>query len=169
MLLCKYADLNSLNDPNWWIGVSKWSLNEVIVEIKKMNIDLNIDIEWEVLLLKQHHNYLNICESFIIESLPIETHLFKAIDGCSLPWYFDHQHQDYKEIMDNYKKLHSLPKLGWENLSISTDIHVIPVDGDHLTMITDPKNRCLFGKKLTKCLLVGDEITITKKKYCNYL
>lgn len=60
----------------------------------------------------------------------VKIHLFKAADD---------------------KCMKKMPQtLGWENYNSSSDLELIHVDGDHRTMLTDPKNRNQLGKKLTK-------------------
>lgn len=105
------------------------TFNGAIEEISKLNIDLSsIDIEWEALLSKQVHNYQNMWEAYNPGPLLTTINLFKATNVL----------EDIS--MENYEKLINLPELGWENYSASTNVNVIPIGGDHFTMMTDPKN-----------------------------
>lgn len=45
------------------------------------------------------------------------------------------------ENMNSFEKMFNLPKLGWEYSNHSNNFIIIPVDGSHDTMMTDPKNR----------------------------
>ncbi|XP_055301538.1 plipastatin synthase subunit E-like [Sitodiplosis mosellana] len=150
-VLHKFPVFQTLNDSKWWERANRFTLNEAIEEIRKTYVDLkNTDIEWEALLSKQRHHYRNICAAFKFASLPMKVHLFKAVDRLSLPDCIDHLNNLYKNEMDYFKKFSSFPMLGWENYNLSTDFHVISADGDHGTMMTDPKNRALLGKQITK-------------------
>jgi thioesterase domain-containing protein len=44
------------------------------------------------------------------------------------------------------------PMLGWERVSDGTSIHVVPVPGAHLTMMTDAENRRALGALLSEAL-----------------
>ena len=147
-VLLKLPALKILTDSKWWTRVCKMNINEAINEIKKTGTDLTTtNIEWIALLSRQRHNYQNICGSYEIKSLPIRVHLFKAADHSV---FLTGVEQLDETFLDDSKKLHNLPQLGWENYNLSTDFHVIPVDGDHFTMMTNPKNRSLLGKQLTE-------------------
>lgn len=138
-LCLKYPNCKLFNDSMWLDGIRKLPLNEAVEVIRKTNFDShNIDIEWEALLTKQCHNYQNLCAAYKIDSLPMKLHLFKASEAMP---------------EDILAKNEMCPKLGWGTLGVSADINIIPVDGNHSTMMTDPKNRSLLGEKLTKCLL----------------
>ncbi|XP_031632773.1 uncharacterized protein LOC116346715 [Contarinia nasturtii] len=131
----------SIKTSNWWVRVSELPPNEAIEEVKKNKVDLNnADIDWEALLSKQQIHYHSICEEYKIESLPIKVSLFKA-----------------SQLLDGAEKhseaFYNLTKLGWENYYITTDFHVIPVSGDHFTMMKDTDNRRLLGRKITEALL----------------
>lgn len=116
------------------------TLREAIDETYELNIDLkNIDIEWEALISQQNYNYRKICTSYKIGSLPIKIHLFKAKMLCL--------HNNIKSNEVNNEEY------GWEKLIDMTDFNVIPIDGDHVTMMTDPTNRLQLGQKMSTLLL----------------
>lgn len=145
----KFPEFEQFNDSFWWTRVSKLSLDEAIEEIHRTNIDLtNIDIEWEALLLKQRFNYQNICAAYKIDSLPVMVHLFKAntLSHCL-------DNNAHKAKMAYHKINFNYPKLGWEKYSFSRNFTVIVVEGDHNTIMTNPRYRCLLAEKLIKCLL----------------
>lgn len=142
-LRIKFPVLQTFNDSMWWNGLSKLTINEAIHEIQKTKIDLkNVDIEWEALIAKQSYNYHNICAAYKIVSPSIDIHLFKAKSHQKLDNIISQKH------IDNLNKLQMSPKLGWENYDFSTNFIVVPIDGDHSTMTSDPENRSLLGKEL---------------------
>lgn len=132
----KFPVFNPLKDVKWWNNVSKLALNEAIDEIRKTNFLKNIDIEWEALLSQQSFNYLNLCAAYEIDSLSTKIHLFKALD---------------QTLDNNHMKL--LNEHVVENFNISLNYNVILVNGDHLTMMTNPRNRSVLGNELTKAIL----------------
>lgn len=154
LLIYKFPIFKTINDLNWWARITKMTLTEAVDEIRKTNIDLqSIDLEWAVLISKQCYNYQNLCAVMTIDPLPTNTYLFKATNHLLtflLGPFLDCN--VYKELLDNSKKLFDLPKLGWESHNISTNFHVIAADGDHFSMMTDPKNRSSLGTKITKLL-----------------
>ncbi|XP_055309885.1 uncharacterized protein LOC129573419 [Sitodiplosis mosellana] len=153
-LLLKFPVFKMMNDTKWWVRVSELTLDEAVEEINNMTIDLkNADIEWEALLSKQRHNYHNICALVKTGPISVRVHLFKAVDYTySLHAGTEYLNNSYKKNMDSTKKLYNFPKLGWENYSPPIDFQVISVDGDHHSMISDPKNRFLLGQQMTKCI-----------------
>lgn len=140
----KFTVFKTIDDSTWWNRIYNSTLNEAIEEIKKLDVDLNnIDIEWEALLSKQIHNYQNMWVPYKIDPLSTTIHLFKATNVL----------EDIPEnCMNNYEKLFNQPKLGWENNNLSINFNVIPICGDHFTMMPDPKNRSSLGKKLTELI-----------------
>lgn len=54
--------------------------------------------------------------------------------------------------MDHTKKLYEDPKLGWDDFNNPIELKIIIMDGDHSTMMRDPNNRYLLGKKFTEIL-----------------
>lgn len=108
----------------------------------------NIDVECEALLMAQRYNYRNISAAFKVDSIPITIHLFKAT--------ITKDHNDFNSCsgdMEKHKKDLSQTTLGWEKYNVLKNINIIPVDGDHYTMMTDSKNRSLLGQKMTRLLL----------------
>lgn len=105
---------------------------------------MEIDIAWELLLMKQRLHYQHLIGAYKINSIPIKIHLFRAVELCMD--YF------YKRDLDSARKYFNHPKLGWENCNISLDFNVIPINGNHNTILTDPKNRSLLGKQLTESI-----------------
>lgn len=141
----KFSVFEAFNDSIWWDRASKLTLNDAIEMIRETNLNLNsADIEWEALLSKQRFNYQNICQKFKIDFLPSKIHLFKAVEH--------HEDDMHRKIKHNVIKSFNLSKLGWENYNQLADFNVVSVDGNHSTMITDPKNRSSLGAKLTKSL-----------------
>lgn len=144
----------SINDLEWWSNVLKLTPEQAVEEIKKTNIDLkDVDFEWEVLLSKQRYNFIKISERFKIDVLPIKIHLFRATDLPKNSLFnpeLDNIFNKFTNIMETFIKF---PMLGWEYYKISNDFDVIWIDGDHLTMMTDPNLRSLLGMKITKSLL----------------
>lgn len=118
-----------------------------IADIQKTDSDLNnMDFEWEAVVTKQRCNYQNICAEYEIDSIPIKKiHLFKAADFAS-------QHEARENDVDSARKLFNSATLGWENYNLTIDFDVISVDGNHRSMMTNPKNRALLGDQLTICL-----------------
>ncbi|XP_031617440.1 uncharacterized protein LOC116337195 [Contarinia nasturtii] len=142
----------TLNDTVWWERVSKLSLGEAIEEVKEKNIDLkNSDIDSEALLLKQRIHYQNICRVYKVNSLPIIVNLFKATEFLPSPTGNDFLDKNIQKRVDCAKKLYNRPKLGWENLP---NLHVIPVNGGHFTMMTDPNHRALLGRSISQSLIL---------------
>ena len=62
------------------------------------------------------------------------------------------------------KKFYDLPKLGWENFHLTTEFHVVPVNGGHLTMMTEKTNRTLLGERITQSLLTVEYERLWEKK-----
>lgn len=121
-------------------------LLEAIVEMNKTNMKclLRISISNGKQCYRNNVKILriHICAAIKIDSIPIRIHLlFKALDKYFLPGDIDHMHHYHKKISDNYRILHRLPKLGWENFNVLSDFHVIHVVGNHHTMMTNPENR----------------------------
>ncbi|XP_031624485.1 uncharacterized protein LOC116341514 [Contarinia nasturtii] len=139
----------SLNDTEWWERVFKLSLDEAIEEVKQKNVDLkNEDIDWEVLLLKQRIHYKMICNVYNINPISTTVNLFKATElGRSLIGneYLDKNVQSCNDV---FMEFFNRPKNGWEIYNLPS-LHVIPVNGTHSTMMTDPRNRGLLGKLVT--------------------
>ncbi|XP_055302605.1 uncharacterized protein LOC129568576 [Sitodiplosis mosellana] len=152
-LLHKFPVFKSMDNLKWLARVRELTLNEAVDEMKKMNTDFkNIDFEWEASLAKQQHNYQKLCASVQVDVLPIKTYLFRAVDLHSLFPFTAHLDNVYKKIVDDSRKCFNSPMLGWENYNLSTNFDVIAVDGDHFTMIKNPNNRSLLGKKISKLL-----------------
>lgn len=103
----------------------------------------------EALLTKQRCNYQRICAAFKIDSSPIKAYLFKATDLIDEPIGLDSFHQ--KNMVSANESFHH-PKLGWDDVNNPIDLKVILVDGNHATMMRDPKNRYLLGRKITEVL-----------------
>ncbi|XP_031639427.1 uncharacterized protein LOC116351465 [Contarinia nasturtii] len=142
----------TLNDTVWLLRVSNLSLNEAIEEVKAKNEDLtNEDIEWEALLSKQRAHYYNICDVYNIDSLPITVNLFKATE-LDLVIINANDENMYEILRNDFDKSFNHRKLRWEDFHLPS-LHVIPVNGTHVTMLTDPNNRSLLGRKLTDLLL----------------
>lgn len=62
----------------------------------------------------------------------------------------DHRlYEVYEKDIEYSEKLFNHPKLGWENYNITADFTVIPAQGNHLTMMLDPKKSITTWE--TKC------------------
>lgn len=141
----EFSICETSKDSTWWDNICQLTVNEAIEKMQQSNLDLNyIDIEWEALLSKHVYNYENICAAFQIDSLPIQVHLFKSVGF--------YENDTREKTTNNYRNSFNYPKLGWEKCNPSIDFNIISVDGDHYSMISDPKNRSLLGRKLTKFL-----------------
>lgn len=97
------------------------------------------------MLSKQRYKYQNICAEYKIDSLPITVHLFKAKE-----YVLDNVHQSEK---NDHEKISNSSKLGWEKYNLSTDFKIIDIDGNHSTIMTDPKNRSVLRKGMTEFLM----------------
>lgn len=117
-----------------------------------MSIDLgDVDIQWEVLLSKQRYNYQKLCIEYKVQALPTKIHLFKAKS-------FGDDNNRIGNIlndrcMEDLEKVFHNPKLGWDKYCPASKFITINLNGNHNTMMTDPKNRALLGKELTMSLL----------------
>ncbi|XP_055301721.1 dimodular nonribosomal peptide synthase-like [Sitodiplosis mosellana] len=160
-LLHKYPSFTTLNDSKWWARVIELPLNEAVDAIKETGFE-NIDIDWEVLLSKQRYNYKDLCASMKVDALPIKTYLFRAINLFAFPAALEPLADALKRYVDMFEQLFNLPNLGWENSNSSADFHVIDVDGDHFTLMTDPKSRASLGKKISKIFTAKDDEIIEK-------
>lgn len=88
-----------------------------------------------------------ICAAFKIDSIPIQIHLFKA---KTLDYDLTNVQ---KNNVAHFEEMLESQQLGWEKYNLSTNFNVILIEGNHTTMMTDPKNRYLLGKSLTKFLV----------------
>ncbi|XP_055297444.1 uncharacterized protein LOC129565992 [Sitodiplosis mosellana] len=156
-LAYKCSEFDAFNELEWWIATSKMTLNEAIEEVKKTNINLKrIDVEWEALFSKQCDHYQDMCIAYKIHSLPLKVHLFKAMEYGLLHTRNEFLNINFQHIIESNKAFYDLPKLGWENSHLTTEFHVIPVNGDHLTLMSEPANRISLADKIAQLLLANE-------------
>lgn len=123
----------------------KHILKIVIEDTKDINVDLE-NKDADQILQNQITHYNNICAAYHFEALPICVNLFKAID-CD---WLNGSHKIQNR--NSYKKIYDRSKLGWENYDIPK-MEIIPVNGNHVTMMTDRRNRSELGSKITELLV----------------
>ena len=104
------------------------------------------------MLSNQRHKYQNMCASIKIDPLSVKTHLFKAVNQQELEPIATHLGDVFEKIVNNFATFFDYPKLGWEKYNISTNFDVIPVDGDHHSMMMDPDKRASLGKEMNKVI-----------------
>ncbi|XP_031631245.1 uncharacterized protein LOC116345737 [Contarinia nasturtii] len=163
ILASKYPSMRALDDAVWWERVKKLTFNEAIEEIERRCDDFKIpDIEWEVILSKQRTHYQNICTEYEFNSLPITINLFKGTEYIDLAIFSDNKYLDdlLRKFVNNSKEFYNHANLDWKNYHLPS-LCIIPIEGDHRTILSDRKSRASLGRKITQAFLSQESIKTT--------
>jgi amino acid adenylation domain-containing protein len=132
------------------------SLTQLIEESRQLNPALSNkfhDVQEAVMFWERAaHFNSNIVPSYQVPSLPVMVHQFHAIEVLSLPQERS-SHDDETAVSADVGAIATqLPTMGWDRVLPLSSIHLIPIPGDHFTMITVPENRTALGNRLSKAL-----------------
>ncbi|TYO64139.1 non-ribosomal peptide synthetase, partial [Bradyrhizobium hipponense] len=102
------------------------------------------DVHSDVLMYQRAAQFHRALQSYRLPSLPIEIHLFYAIEPLIDRAVRPHEQLDREA---------SLPKQGWDLVLNAGAIHAVAVPGNHATMVSNPKNRRVLARAISTALI----------------
>ncbi|WP_164935791.1 thioesterase domain-containing protein, partial [Bradyrhizobium nanningense] len=100
------------------------------------------DLQREVSMYQRAATFHRALQSYRVPSLAIEIHQFYASEPLTSCW-----------VPPDKRPTSDLPNQGWDRVLHAGAIHVVPIPGNHATMVSNPENRRVLARAISTALI----------------